>query len=100
VDGSKDFLRFSGFLFDFLIFLLTWHGHVGASWSLRRARASPYGAQNRTAVLLDRETGPARLDLALSGLWQSSCKPRSRASLRNIRCKYEARKLNSINKIN
>jgi hypothetical protein len=74
---------------------------LGASVELVRGRASTYGVHNRTAALLDREpeTGP---DLPVtrtwcggslatgSGLWQSSCAPRSgsRASLRNV-CKYE-----------
>ncbi len=33
-------------------------GLLGASVELVRGRASRYGAHNRTAALLDRETGP------------------------------------------
>ena len=65
---QTDFLSFfSGFLdfcLLFLVFLLvlTWRasmfGLLGASVEVVRVRASTYGARNRTAALLDRETGP------------------------------------------
>ncbi len=49
---------------------MPWREHasslfLGASVELVRVRASTYGAPNRTAALLDRETGP-RADLT----WQ------------------------------
>ncbi len=46
---------------------------LGASVELVRGRAGTYGAHNRTAALLDRETGPDFQDLpdlAHRGLWQ------------------------------
>jgi hypothetical protein len=69
-------------------------GLLGVSVELV-VRVSTYGAHNRTAALLDRETGPVG-----SGLchWQSSCAPRSRASLRNVSTKLNS--TNSINKMN
>jgi hypothetical protein len=56
----KDFLSFFWILFDFFDIFLTWREHVWASWILVElvARPSTSGAHNRTAALLDRETGP------------------------------------------
>jgi hypothetical protein len=39
-------------------------GLLGASVEVVRVRVSRYGAHNRTGALLDRETGPGRLDPA------------------------------------
>ena len=58
----KTFLSFFWILFDFLIFSLAWRERVWASWIPVElvVRPSTYGAHNlnRTAALLDRETGP------------------------------------------
>ena len=65
-------------------------GLLGVSVELV-VRVSTYGAHNRTvtAALLDRETGPVG-----SGLWQSSCAPRSRAgpdtnTLNSLKYKFD-----------
>ena len=62
----KDFLPFSSIFLDFCLpFLVLFtelgasmFGLLGASVEVVRARASRYGAHNRTGALLDRETGP------------------------------------------
>jgi hypothetical protein len=40
-------------------------GLLGASVEVVRVRVSRYGAHNRTGAMLDRETGPGRLDPAV-----------------------------------
>ncbi len=66
-------------------------GLLGASVEPLRVRASTCGAHNRTAALLDRETGP---DL----IWQwtlAARRARGRLYERNV-----STKLNSTNKVN
>ena len=65
---------------------------LGASVKLVRVCASAY---NRTAALLDRETGPDLTWQWTTSMEVLSCAPRSRASLRNV-----SKELNSINSIN
>ena len=87
------FLLICSILFSFL---RTRDEHVWASWGLRQARASScecvWCARSHSGPVRSRDW--ARLDLAVLGLWQSSCAPRSRASLRNV-----SKEFNSINLI-
>ena len=54
---------------------------VGASIELVRVHAGAYGAHNRTTALLDRETGPSGLDLAVDSGSRPSRVRRARGRL-------------------